>query len=124
MLTDAKVAAIKPPAHGQEEHRDTKVTGLRLRVGAGGKKTWIVRARAGARILNKKLGNYPAMGLGAARTAAERVLEAIAKDGSTEAMDRTFGAAADAWIEKKRADRKRNKSVELQRRLLEIHVLP
>ena len=45
MLTDAKVAAIKPPAAGQEEHRDTKVTGLRLRVGSGGKKTWIVRAR-------------------------------------------------------------------------------
>ena len=47
MLTDAKVAAIKPPAAGQEEHRDTKVTGLRLRVGTSGKKSWIVRARAG-----------------------------------------------------------------------------
>ena len=124
MLTDAKVAAIKPPKAGQDEHRDTKVTGLRLRVGAGGKKTWIVRARAGARVLNKKLGTYPAMRLGAARTAAERVLEAIARDGSAEATERTFGAVADAWIEKKRADRKRNKSVELQRRRLELHVLP
>jgi integrase len=124
MLTDAKVAAIKPPAAGQEEHRDAKVTGLRLRVGTSGKKTWIVRARAGDRIINKKLGVYPAMGLGAARTAAERLLEAIAKDGSTEAADRTFGAVADAWLKKKRADKKRNKSVELQSRRLELHVLP
>lgn len=127
MLTDAKVAAIKPPAAGQEEHKDAGpgyVQGLRLRVGAGGKKTWIVRARASARVLNKKIGSYPAMRLAAARTAAERVLEAIAKDGTTEAVDRTFGAVADAWLTKKRADRKRNKSVELQSRRLELHVLP
>jgi integrase len=122
MLTDAKVAAIKPPAAGQEEHRDTKVTGLRLRVGSGGKKTWIVRARAGARVLNKKLGTYPAMRLAAARTAAERVLEAIAKDGSTDALDRTFGAVAAAWIEK--VAKPNNASWRLQERRLEMHVLP
>src|SRR5687768_15354822 len=100
MLTDAKVAAIKPPAGGQEEYRDTKVTGLRLRVGTSGKKTWTVRARAGEKVINKKIGTYPAMRLAAARTAAEKLLEAIAKDGSTEAIDRTFGAAAESWVEK------------------------
>jgi integrase len=124
MLTDTKVAAIKPPKAGQEEHRDHKVTGLRLRVGTTGKKTWTLRARAGDKVVNKKLGTYPTMGLGAARIAAERLLETIARDGSTEAAERTFGAVADAWIEKKRADKKHNKSVELQRRRLELHVLP
>lgn len=127
MLTDSKVAAIKPPKQGQQEHPDGGpgyIRGLRLRVGTSGKKTWIVRARAGTKILNRKLGSFPAMRLGAARTAAERFLEAIAKDGSTEAVERTFGAVADAWLEKKRADRKRNKSVELQRRRLELHILP
>jgi len=122
MLTDAKVAAIKPPASGQEEHRDTKVTGLRLRVGAGGKKTWIVRARAGAKVLNKKLGTYPAMKLAAARKAAEGLLEAIARDGSAEAVDRTFGAVADAWIEK--VAKPKNQSWQQQQRRLEMHVLP
>jgi hypothetical protein len=73
MLTDTKVAAIKPPKAGQEEHRDHKVTGLRLRVGTSGKKTWTLRARAGDKVVNKKLGTYPAMSLGAARKAAERV---------------------------------------------------
>lgn len=122
MLTDAKVAAIKPPANGQEEHRDSKVTGLRLRVGAGGKKTWIVRARAGDKVLNKKLGTYPAMGLGAARTAAEKLLAAIARDGSSDAVDRTFGAVAGAWIEK--VAEPKNDSWQQQKRRLEMHVLP
>ncbi len=122
MLTDAKVAAIKPPAAGQEEHRDNKVTGLRLRVGAGGKKSWIVRARAGEKVINKKLGSYPSMGLSAARTAAEKLLGVIARDGSTEAVDRTFGAVAELWIDK--VAKPKNDSWRLQERRLEMHVLP
>jgi len=124
MLTDAKIAGIKPPATGREEHRDNKITGLRLRVGTSGKKTWILRARAGDRVINRKLGTYPPMGLAAARTAAEKALEAIGRDGSTAGIDRTFGAVAEAWLEKKEADKRRNKTVGLQRRRLELHVLP
>ena len=123
-LTDTRVAAIKPPAIGQEEHRDRKVTGLRLRVGTSGKKTWILRARAGEKVVNRKLGTYPPMGLAAARKAAEKALEAIRKDGNAASLDRTFGDLVDAWLEKKEADRRRNKSRELQKRRLEIHVLP
>ena len=59
-LTDARVSAIKPPANGQEEHPDDLVRGLRLRVGAGGRKAWIVRTRAGKEQVNKTLGPYPA----------------------------------------------------------------
>jgi integrase len=122
MLTDTKIAAIKPPASGQDEHADHKVTGLRLRVGAGGKKSWIVRRRVGAKVINKKLGSYPPMGLAAARTAAEKLLEALARDGSTEAMDRTFGAVAEHWIEK--VAKPKNDSWKNQKRRLEMHVLP
>jgi integrase len=125
MLTDTKVAAIKPPAAGQEEHSDTGpgyVQGLRLRVGSGGKKTWIVRARAGAKVVNKKVGSYPGMKLAAARIAAEKVLEALSRDGSTDAIDRTFGAIATAWIEK--VAKPKNSSWRLQERRLEMHVLP
>lgn len=122
MLTDAKVAALKPPVAGQEEHRDNKVTGLRLRVGAGGAKSWIVRARAGSKVINKKLGSYPAMGLGAARTAAERLLSALARDGSADAVDRTFGAVAEHWIEK--VAKPKNDSWRHTQRQLERHVLP
>lgn len=122
LLTDAKVASLKPPAEGQEEYRDLKVIGLRLRIGAGGKKTWIVRARAGEKILNKRLGHYPAMGVAAARTAAERLLTALQRDRGTEGIDRTFGAVAEAWIEK--VAKPKNVSWKLQERRLELHVLP
>lgn len=125
MLTDAKIAAIKPPKAGQEEHPDSGpgyVRGLRLRVGTSGKKTWTVRARAGATVVNKKLGTYPPMSLAAARAAAERLLAALGRDGSTEAIDRTFGAAAGFWIE--RVAKAKNDSWRHQERQLERHVLP
>lgn len=122
MLTDAKIAAIKPPASGQQEHPDHKVTGLRLRVGSGGKKTWTLRRRVGDKVINRKLGNYPGMGLAAARKAAEAVLEAIERDGSTEALERTFGAVAAHWLANEAKGK--NKGWREQERRLELHVLP
>lgn len=122
MLTDSKVAAFKPPAKGQQEHPDGKVTGLRLRVGAGGTKTWIFRARTGERTLNKKLGSYPGMDLTDARTAALKLVAAIARGGSAEAVERTFGAVAEHWI--KKVAKPKNDSWRLQERRLEMHVLP
>lgn len=117
MLTDTKIAAIKPPETGQQEHPDHKVTGLRLRVGAGGAKTWTLRRRVGGKVINRKLGTYPAMKLAAARDAAEKVIEALERDGSTSGLDRTFQSAAEAWI----AAKKRPPWV---RRQLKLHVFP
>lgn len=117
MLTDTKIAAIKPPSKGQVEHADHKVTGLRLRVGAGGAKTWTLRRRVGDKVINRKLGTYPAMKLSQARTVAENMIEALERDGSTQGIDRTFEAAAEAWIEAK-------KRPPLIRRQLELHVYP
>lgn len=122
MLTDAKIAAIKPPKEGQQEHPDNRVVGLRLRVGAGGKKTWTVRRRVGDKIINKKLGSYPAMKLAAARTAAEKLIEALERDGSTEGVDRTFGQAAEYWIEN--VAKEKNDRWQDQKRQLELHVYP
>lgn len=122
MLTDAKIAAIKPPAQGQQEYPDKKVTGLRLRVGAGGAKSWTVRRRVGSKIINRKLGTYPAMRLATARDAAEKLIAALERDGSTEGIDRTFGDVATAWIE--RVAKPKNSSWRLQERRLELHILP
>jgi integrase len=122
MLSDSKVLAFKPPAKGQQEHPDAKVTGLRLRVGAGGTKTWIFRARTGGRTINKKLGSYPGMDLTEARTAALKLVAAIARGGSAEAVERTFGAVAEHWI--KKVAKPKNDSWRLQERRLEMHVFP
>lgn len=122
MLTDAKVAALRAPSSGQREYPDTKVTGLRLRVGSGGTKAWIFRARAGGRTINKKLGTYPGMKLSDAREAALRAVEAVARSGSAEVLERTFGALAEHWI--KHVAKPRNDSWKNQERTLERHVLP
>lgn len=122
MLTESRVAGLKPPRTGQQEHPDHRITGLRLRVGAGGTKTWIFRGRVGTRTINKKLGTFPGMGLATARMEAERLIEAIARGGSAEAVERTFGAVADFWI--KNVAMVKNDSWRLQERQLELHVLP
>src|ERR1019366_6537006 len=59
------------PAAPLSPHRGP---GRRLRVGAGGRKAWIVRTRAGGKPINKTLGTYPALGLADARNAARGLL--------------------------------------------------
>ena len=120
-LTDTRVAAIKPPSSGQDEHADDLVTGLRLRVGAGGRKAWIVRTRVGGKSINKTLGAYPLIGLANARDMAKTFLLDIASSGSIR-KKRTFGELADHWIEN--VAKPNNKSWHNQKRRLEIHVLP
>lgn len=120
-LTDTRVAAIKPPPIGQEEHSDDLVAGLRLRVGAGGRKAWIVRTRAGGKPINKTLGSYPIFGLADARTAARELLLDIAKNGGVRAVH-TFGELADHWVQN--VARPNNRSAPMIERRLELHILP
>ena len=120
-LTDARVSAIAPPPTGQVEHPDDLVRGLRLRVGAGGRKAWIVRTRAGKKQINKTLGPYPLISLAAARDQARDFLITLAKEGDVRAK-RTFGQLAEHWIEN--VAKARNKSWHNQERRLELYVLP
>lgn len=120
-LTDARVSAIAPPPTGQAEHADDLVRGLRLRVGAGGRKAWIVRARAGTKQVNKTLGPYPLISLATARDMARDYLIALVKAGEVRPK-RTFGDLAEHWIE--HVAKIRNRSWKNQERRLEIYVLP
>ena len=120
-LTDTRVASLKPPGSGQAEHSDDLVVGLRLRIGAGGRKAWIVRTRAGGKSINKTLGSYPVLSLAEARHSAQRLLLDVAKNGAPRAS-RTFAELADHWIEN--VAKPNNRSWDKQKRRLEIHVLP
>jgi len=97
------------------------VQGLRLRVGAGGKKSWIVRTRAGKKQINKTLGSYPIIKLAAARDIARDFLIDLAREGAPREKI-TFGELAEHWIEK--VAKVKNKSWHNQLRRLEIYVLP
>jgi Site-specific recombinase XerD len=103
------------------EHPDDLVRGLRLRVGAGGRKSWIVRTRAGKKQINKTLGPYPLISLAAARDQARDFLITVAKEGEVR-LKRTFGELVDDWI--KHVAKPKNKSWRNQERRLEIYVLP
>ncbi len=74
-LTDAKLQALKGPEKGQVEHSDSDVPGLRVRIGATGAKTFILRKRVGGQIRNITLGRYgPRFGLADARRKARSLL--------------------------------------------------
>lgn len=120
-LTDSRILAIKPPETGQDEHKDDLVQGLRLRVGAGGRKSWIVRARHGGKQLNRTLGPYPLIGLADARDQAKAFLLGLLTDTEPPVV-RTFGEVATAWMEKHA--KLRNRTADDQQRQLDSYVLP
>jgi integrase len=74
-LTDMMLAALKPPAAGRLELKDTLVPGLMLRVTAHDQRTWSVRGRLpdGKRI-RPTIGAYPAVSIREARRRALRLL--------------------------------------------------
>ena len=57
-LTDARIVGLLPPKIGQIEITDSIVAGLRLRVGASGVKTYILRKRIGSKVHNVTLGRH------------------------------------------------------------------
>ena len=74
-LTDARIAGLKAPATGQMELADGIVPGLRLRMGASGIKTYILRKRVQGKWLNVTIGRHsPNFTLANARRKARDLL--------------------------------------------------
>ncbi|MFM2411317.1 MAG: hypothetical protein RL481_2145 [Pseudomonadota bacterium] len=77
-LTDVRIVGLLPPKIGQIEITDSIVPGLRLRVGASGVKTYILRKRIGSKVHNVTLGRHSlGFGLAAARGRARDLLTDI-----------------------------------------------
>lgn len=78
-LTDAKIKGLRAPQSGQEEHADSDVPGLRVRIGVSGVKTFILRKRIAGKLRNVTLGRYDShrFGLAAARRKARVMLSDI-----------------------------------------------
>lgn len=75
-LTDAKIQGLKAPEKGQVEHADSMVPGLRVRIGAEGKPSFIIRKRIHGKLHNITLGRYDPrrFGLAAARKRARALI--------------------------------------------------
>lgn len=81
-LTDAKIRGLKAPSEGQVEIKDAVVPGLRLRVGASGVRTFLLRKRVAGVLRNITIGRYSdRFGLVDARKKARIVLSDIEAGG-------------------------------------------
>ncbi len=127
-LTDTKIKGLKAPSNGRLEVSDALVPGLRVRVGASGAPSFIMRKRVGGKLRNLTLGKYgPRFGLADARTKARALLNDIEAGGAP--IVRQKGGAAVATVRnlfedyrKAKADKKRSGKEIV--RIFERHILP
>jgi integrase len=88
-LTDAFVRALKPPARGRIDLRDTLVPCLTLRITHNGTATWSVQARTrDGKRTRPSLGTWPVVGIRKARQQARLMLADIAHGGDPAADKR------------------------------------
>lgn len=129
-LTDAKIKGLKPPSSGQVEIKDAVVPGLRLRIGASGARTFLLRKRVGGVVRNITIGRYSdRFGLAEARKKARIVLSDIEAGGDPyeHAPKPVRGAAAGTlrgmWPDYKAAKADRRSIAEIER-VFTRHILP
>ena len=100
-----RLEALKPPAAGRDQYRDSKTPGLVLRVSAAGSKTFSVYKKANGRPVRYKLGTFPEMTIEQARKRTAETLGDIAKGKDPAAARRdargepTLQALFDHWMD-------------------------
>jgi integrase len=129
-LTDAKIEGLKPPETGAIEYPDQVVPGLRVKIGAAGLKSFVLRTRVGAKVKVVTLGHYgPRFKLAEARKTARSVLVdfGAGKDPSVEfkqanALDRkTVAGLYVQWLRHHVSGLRSAKTVQ---RIFEVNILP
>jgi integrase len=91
-------AEIKPPPRNQIDYFDTEVSGLGLRVSAGGKKTWFLMYRHCGRRRRLTLSSSDALEAAKARKLAKRKLSEVAM-GTDPAAERRAAREAESFAE-------------------------
>ena len=136
LLTATKIENLRPPETGQHELADKIVPGLRLRIGASGAKTYILRKRLAGRSRNIALGRHTlSFGLADARKKARHFLSLIedgkdpaeieraekARRGHPQEATDTVAALVARYMRIHGATRRTAKEMQ---RLFDVHVLP
>lgn len=123
-LTDAKVAGLKASESGQIEIVDSKVPGLRVRVGASGAKSFVVRKRVGGKIKVITLGRYgPRLSLAEARKQARIVLNDIEAGKSVASVQRGALTIGRMWPDYEKT-KSGHRSLPEIRRIFDRYILP
>ena len=120
--------AVRPPASGQIDYFDSKLSGLGLRVSSTGRKTWFVMYRVGGRLRRLTMETYPDLSLADARSKATQARQSVAQ-GEDPALQKqsariapTVSDLAAQYVEKHAKPHKR--SWRDDERLLNREVLP
>jgi integrase len=130
-LTDAFLRSMKPPPTGRLEISDVRCAGLVFRVTPKGIKSWSFRFRATGRLARATIGQYPAIGLTAARARADAMRQEVAAGGNPAerrrqdragAGTKTFSALAERYLAEHA--RRKKRSHKADERNLRKHVLP
>jgi integrase len=132
-LTDAFARSVKPPTSGRLEITDTRCVGLVFRVTPNGIKSWSFRFRdrTSGRLARATIGQYPAIGLTAARASADEMRRDVASGGNpaegkkqdrATAGAKSFGALAARYLAEH--SRRHKRSYAADERNLRKHILP
>jgi len=123
-FTDAKISGLKRPLKGQTEFSDAKVPGLRVRIGASGKPSFIVRKRIGGKIKVITLGTYSSrFGLADARKKARSVLSDLEAGKPVLAVTKRAQTISNLWPEYI-ATKATHRSAHEITRIFERYILP
>lgn len=131
LLTTRFIETVTTDA-ARAEFRDTKVTGLELRVTRDGVKSWALRYRrkSDAKKRTVTLGRFPEMSLDGARKKAAALKVAIAdgEDPAEAASERrtasTFSELADDWLQLHARPNKKAAVIRDDQFMLNSHILP
>jgi integrase len=133
VLTDTLLRNAKPPAVGRTEFSDLRCVGLTFRITPNGIKSWSFRFRdrTTARLCRATIGQFPDIGLSAARSAADAMRRDVANGGNPAerkkqdrvgASSKTFDALAERYLDE--YSRRKRRSHAADERNLRLHVLP
>jgi integrase len=135
VLTATYLESVKPPAAGRLEFADLRCSGLEFRITKAGARTWSYRFRDpdNGKPTRAHIGQFPAIGLGAARDRADKMRKQVAaginptkhkRAAVASAGARTFGALAERYMTEHAERHKRPASVAGDRANLDLHILP
>ena len=133
VLTNSLLRNARPPASGRTEFSDLRCVGLTFRITSNGIKSWSYRFRdrTTGRLCRATIGQFPTIGLSAARSAADDMRGEVASGGNPaekKKQDRaggsskTLGALAERYLDE--YSRRKKRSHATDERNLRLHVLP
>ncbi len=133
LLTDSHCKAVPAPLSGRLEITDLRCAGLAFRVTANGARSWAFRFRdpKTGKSTRATIGTYPDVGLGDARTAADKLRATVAAGTNpveqkrakrATAHERSFPAVAERFMVEH--SRRKKRSSDGDDRNLKLHVLP